>query len=74
MVKVDGDGDVGKADSGFNELFQINGIGVLPGAFGNLKHDGGFFLLAGLDDGLEQLDIIDVESTQRVFPLEGFGE
>src|SRR5437868_1388867 len=28
VVQVDRDGDIGKADSGFNELFEIGGIGV----------------------------------------------
>jgi len=31
VVQVDGDGDVGKADRRFDELLEIDGVGVLAG-------------------------------------------
>ena len=74
VIQVDGDGDVGGADGGFDELFEIDGAGVLAGALGDLEHDGRLFLLAGFDDGLEQLHVVDVEGAEGVFALEGLGE
>src|SRR5579864_1424676 len=74
VVEMDGNGNIGKADSGFDEFFEIEGIGVLASAFGNLEHDRSFFLLASLDDGLQEFHIVDVEGAQGVFALEGLGE
>ncbi len=71
VVEVDGDGDIGEADGGFDEFFEVDGVGILAGAFGDLEHDGRFFLFAGFDDGLEQFHIVHVEGSQGVFALEG---
>jgi hypothetical protein len=71
---MDGYGDVGRADGGLDELFEIDGAGVLARAFGDLEHDGRLFLLASLNDGLQQLHIIDVKSADGVFALERLGE
>ena len=74
VVQMHGDGNVGRADGGLDQFFEINGVGVLAGALGNLEHDGRLLLLASLDDGLEQLHVVDVEGAQGVFALEGLGE
>jgi hypothetical protein len=74
VVEVNGDRDVGEADGGFDEFLEVDRVGVLPGAFGDLEHDGGFFLFAGFDDGLEQFHVVDVEGAEGVFAAEGFGE
>ena len=74
MVKVDGDGDVRKTDGGFDEFIEVDGVGVMPGAFRDLEHDRGFFLLTGFDDGLKQLHVVDVERPQGVFAAESLGE
>jgi hypothetical protein len=74
VVEVDGDGNGGEADGGFDEALEVNGIGVLAGALGDLEHDRGFFLFAGFNDGLEQFHVVDVESAERVFAFEGLGE
>ena len=74
MVEVDGDGDIGEADGGLDELLEINRVGVLARAFGNLEHDGRLFLFAGLNDGLEQFHVVDVKGPQRVFALQRLGE
>ena len=74
MIEMDRDGDIGSADGRLNELLEINGAGVLAGAFGDLKHDRRLFLLAGLDDGLEQFHIVDVEGTDAITALGGFVE
>ena len=74
VVQVDGDGDIGEADGGFDQFLEVNGIGVLAGALGNLQHHRRFFLFAGFDDRLEQFHVVDVESAERVFAFQGFGE
>lgn len=74
MVEMDGDGDVREADGGLDELFQIDRVGIFAGAAGDLQHDRGFFLLAGLDDGLDEFHVVDVESAEGVFAFEGLGE
>jgi hypothetical protein len=74
VVEVNGDGDVGKADGRLDELIEIDGIGVLARSFRDLEHHRRLLLFASLDDGLQHFHIVDVESSQRVFPLERFGE
>ena len=74
VVEVDRDGDVGEADGGLDELLEINRVGVLARALGNLEHDWRLLLFAGLDDGLEELHVVDVKSAQRVFALQRLGE
>ena len=53
VVQMDGDGDVGKADRRFDQFLEIDRIGVLARALGNLEHHRRLFLFAGLDDGLD---------------------
>ena len=74
MIQMHRDRDVGEADSRFDELLKIDGVGVLSRTLGNLEHDRGFFLLACLDYGLEQLHVVHVEGADSVFALECFGE
>ena len=74
VIQMHSDGDVGKADSRFDEFLKINGVGVLARSLGNLEQDRSFFLLAGLDDGLEQLHVVHVEGADGVFAFECFGE
>ena len=74
VVEVDGDGDGGQADAGLDELLEVNGIGVLARALGNLQHHRSLFLLARFDDRLEQLHVVDVKRAERVFALERLGE
>jgi hypothetical protein len=50
---MDGDGDVGQADRRLDEFLEIDRVGVLARALGNLEHHRRLFLLAGLDDGLD---------------------
>ena len=74
VIEMHCDRDVGKADSRFDEFLEINGVGVLARALGNLEHDRSFFLLAGLDNGLEQLHVVHVEGADGVFAFECFDE
>ena len=74
VIEVDGDGDVREADGGLDELLEIDRVGVLAGAFGNLQHHGSFFFFACLDDGLEQFHVIDVKRPEGVFALQRLGE
>ena len=69
VVEVDRNWDVGEADRGFDQFLEVNRVGVLPRAFGDLEHHGRFFLFAGLDDGLEQLHVVDVERAEAYLPL-----
>ena len=70
VIQVDGDGDVGQADRRLDEFFEINRIRVLARALGNLEHQRRFFLLARLDDGLDEFHVVHVERAQRVFALQ----
>src|SRR3954463_16014896 len=74
MVQMDGDGDIRETHRSFNELFQINGIGVLAGPFGDLEDDRGFFFFTSLDDGLKQIHIVNIESAEGIFSLQGLGK
>ena len=47
------DRNIAQADSGFDELLEINRVGVLARPARNLKHDRGFFFFAGLNDSLD---------------------
>ena len=49
-------------------------MGVVAGSFGDLEHHGRLLLLAGLDDGLEQLHIVHVERAKGVLAFERFRE
>jgi len=70
VVQVDGDGDVGQADRRLDEFLEINGVGVLAGALGNLENQRRLFLFAGFYDGLDELHVVDVECAQGVFTLQ----
>ena len=74
MAEVDGDGNIGGADSGFDQFLEINGAGILSGAFGNLEHDGRLLLLASFDDRLEEFHVVNIEGTEGVFAFKRFGE
>lgn len=74
VIEVDRDGDGGEANGGFDKFFEIDGVGILPGAFGNLEHDGRFFLFASLDDSLEELHVVYVKSAEGVLSLKRFGK
>ena len=70
VVQMHGNGDGGQADGRLDEFFEINRIGVLARALGNLEHHRRLFLFARLDDGLKQFHVVDVERAQRVFALQ----
>jgi len=64
VVTVDGDGHLGiKLDAGVDDVLEYADVGVLPRAFGNLEDAGRMLRGAGLDDGLGDLHIVDVESS-----------
>ena len=74
VIQMDSDGHVGQADGSLNELLEVNRVGVGARAFGNLKDERGFFLFAGLDDGLDEFHVVDVERAEGVFAFERLGE
>jgi len=42
VVQVDGDGDIGQADRRLDEFFEIDRVGILAGAFGDLEDQRAF--------------------------------
>ena len=55
-------------------FFKISRMGVLARALGNLKHQRRFFLLAGLNDCLDEFHVVDVKRAKGVFALQRFRE
>ena len=74
MVEVDGDGNIGEADGGLDELLEIDGVRILARALGDLQHHGRLFFFARFDDGLKEFHVVHVERAQGVFALERFRE
>ena len=70
VVQMDGDGDVGQADGGLDEFLEIDRVGVLARALGNLEHQRRLFLFARLDDGLDEFHVVHVERAEGVFALQ----
>ncbi len=67
VVQVQSDGNLGALDhSGLDQLDQVSGVGVGTGALGNLQDNGSVLLLASLGDALDDLHVVDVESTNSV--------
>ena len=66
VVKVDADGQVGVLNGSLDELHQVNVLGVLAGAGGNLQDKSGVKLLGSLGDALDDLHVVDVESADGV--------
>ena len=68
MVQMDGDGQVkaggflGVGDGGLDELHQVNVLGVLAGAGGDLQDQGSLLLDRGLGDALDDLHVVDVKA------------
>ena len=74
MIQMNGNGNIGQADRRLDQFFQINGVGILAGAFGNLEHHRRFFLFASLHNRLEQFHVVHVKCAQRIFALQRLGE
>jgi len=70
VVEMHRNRDGGQADSRLDEFLKINRIGVLARALGNLEDQRRLFLLARLDDGLNELHVVDVERAESVFALQ----
>ena len=66
VVEVDTDGQVGILNSSLDELHEVNVLGVLAGAGGNLQDESGVELLGSLGDALDNLHVVDVESADGV--------
>ncbi len=67
MIQMDSDRNIGKADSGLDELLQIDRVGIAAGTAGDLKDEGSFFFFARGNDGLHELHVIHVECPKSVF-------
>ena len=77
---MDGDGQVkaggflGVGDGGLDELHQVDVLGILAGAGGDLQDQGSLLLDRGLGDALDDLHVVDVESADGVAAVIGFLE
>jgi len=74
VVQVHRDGNRRETDCRFDKFLEINRVGVITGAFGNLQHHRRFLFLAGLHDRLQKFHIVDVERAKGVLPLQSFCE
>ena len=74
VIQMDRDGDGGQLDRGVDQPLEVHRMGVIAGSLGDLQHHWGLLFLAGLNDGLEQLHVVHVESTEGVFALQGLRE
>ena len=74
VVEVHRDRDRGEADCRLDELLEIDRVGVLARALGNLEHHRRLFLFARLDDGLKQFHVVDVERAEGVFAFQRLRE
>ena len=69
VVEVDANRQIGVLNRGFNELHQINVLGVFSRAGRNLQDNRGFLFLGGLGDTLDDLHVVDVEGADGVAAL-----
>ena len=53
-------------DGTFRHIAEKGLVGIVAGALGNLEDDRGLGLGSGLDDGLELLHVVEVESRDGV--------
>ena len=80
VIEVEADLGIGPAellgvsDGTLGHVAEKGGVGVVAGALGNLKDDRGLGLGSGLDDGLELLHVVEVESGDGVTAINGLGE
>ena len=74
VVEVDADGQPGVLNGGFDELHQINMLGVVARARGNLQDQRRVFLHRRFGDALNDLHIVDVERADGVAALIRFFE
>src|ERR1043166_6935572 len=63
-----------EADRRFDEFLQIDRVGIRAGAPRDLEHDRRLFFLARLNDGLQQLQIVDVKRAKGIFALQRFSK
>ena len=82
IAVVEVKGDLGIFPSEFFGVFngalchvaQQGGVGIVAGAFGNLKDNGGALLGCGLDDCLKLLHVVEVESGNSIAAFDGLFE
>ena len=74
VIEVQRDGNIGIQHGGLHQLGEVNMLGVLAGAGGNLQDDRGLLQLGGLGDGLNDLHVVDIEGADGVAALVGLAE
>jgi hypothetical protein len=74
VVQMQADGQAGLNDGGFHQLDQIGVVGVGPGALGDLEDQRGVDFLGSLSDPLDNLHVVDIESTDGITAIVGLLE
>src|ERR1041385_1352967 len=69
-----GNWNIGKAHGSLDEFFQVNRIGILACALGDLEHDRRLLFFTGLHNCLKQFHVVDVERADGVLPFKRLGE
>ena len=74
MIEVDDDGQAGIGFGRFDELHEVDVLGILAGAGADLQNQGRVFFLGGFRDALDNFHVIDVERTDGVAAFVRFFE
>ncbi len=74
VIQVQGDGQIGLDQGRLHQLDQVGMVGVFTGAGRNLQDQGGLQVLGRLGDTLDDLHVVDIESTDGVTAFIGFLE
>ena len=74
MVQMENDRKTGFDDSSFNQFYQVGTVSVGTGAFGNLQDNRSVAFLRSFCDSLDDLHVVDIESTDSVSAFVGFFE
>ena len=72
VVKMQADRQTGLDNCSFNQLYKISTVGISTCAFGNLKDDRSVAFLCSFCDTLDDLHVVDVESTNGVTTVVSF--
>ena len=69
VIQMNSNGNIGKTDSSFDKLLQINRVGIAASAFGNLENKRSFFFFARSNNALYEFHVINVKSAKSIFPF-----
>ena len=72
MIEVHNDGNIRRFHGSLNKMLEVNGVGVLSRARGNLQNHGSFFFVRRFHDRLNHFHVVHVERADRVAARIGF--